>query len=242
MACEQYHEALIEVALGARELHPGSELSAHLERCAACRGEMDAQRRLAAAIDLGVAAKVAAEPSPEFAERIRQRISCESAPAPAWWLGVRAAWMPLTAGALAVALLVFWLARREVVSPLHPGPQVVQVQKPSSSIPATPQASSNPGAPPHENSASVPVHASRASRGSRAVQSNRTTEPEVLVFPGEREAVLQFYALLRSGRADFASLMASAASLEIPEITIQPLEVKPLPESAAERRTNGTGR
>lgn len=229
MACERYHETLIEVALGVRQLHAERELSAHLEYCADCRRDLDAQRRLAAAIDLGVAASVAAEPSPEFVARIRQRIASEPAPAPAWWLGIRATWMPLTVGALAVVMLAFWLARRQSESPLHSAPEIAHVQRPSSGTQATPPANSNAASPPPTNSSATSLDVKRAPRGTRRVQIVRTTEPEVLVPPGEREAVLKFYAMVRSGRTDASALVAPASdTLEIKELKIAPLAVPAL--------------
>jgi hypothetical protein len=227
MACDRHHEALIEVALGARELHPGSELSAHLAGCTNCRSELDAQRRLAAAIDSGVAASVDAEPSPAFAARVHQRIAAETAPAPAWWQGIRTAWMPLAVGVLTVVLLAFWLARRQPIPPPHPGPEIARVQQPST--PMTSQASSNLGTPPHGNAASVSVHTSRSPHDRRVLQTPRTNDPEVIVFPGEREAVLKFYTIVRNGRTDASALVVPASdTLEIKDLKIAPLEVPAL--------------
>jgi hypothetical protein len=226
MACERHHEALIELALGAHKLRLESELSEHLESCAACRRDLDAQRRLAAAINLGVAASVAAEPSPEFAARIRQRIASEPAPVPAWGQGIRVAWVPLTAGALAVVLLAFWLARRQPVSPLHPTPDIVRVQPPSTSDPVPPQSGGNGATLPPKHLNSNLVAANPGPLGRRTVQIARTTEPEVIVFPGERDAVLQFYAAMRSGRTDVSSLLAAPPlEIKIKDLEVPPLEV-----------------
>ncbi|HWQ03294.1 MAG TPA: hypothetical protein VNL38_02335, partial [Candidatus Nitrosotenuis sp.] len=72
MSCAEYKDRLLDFALdAARE---DAALLAHLKSCAACREELEAQRRIASAMDRALAEEVAAEPSPEFPARVRRQI------------------------------------------------------------------------------------------------------------------------------------------------------------------------
>jgi hypothetical protein len=228
MACERYKVSLADAALGELERVPEAELRAHLENCAACRTAFDAERRLVAAIDWGVAASVAAEPSPELAARVRQRIEAVRVPARPWfagsWIG---RWVPAAAGALVVlALVTMWLARRE---PARPG-------KPESAknVPSQHHSQSGAGVPGESVTPRVlPVQPVGSAAGSRRPHIVRkvvlkAAEAEVLVPPGQREAILRLYEAVRSGRADAASLLAERGSLEPVALKIAPLEVAAL--------------
>jgi len=56
----------------------------------------------------------------------------------------------------------------------------------------------------------------------------KAVEAEVLVPPGQQEAILQLYEAVWSGRADAASLLAERGSLELVALKIAPLEVAAL--------------
>ncbi|HLE35927.1 MAG TPA: hypothetical protein VI699_02150, partial [Candidatus Acidoferrales bacterium] len=83
MDCRRFSEKLADAALEPGELRDAG-LAAHLEICAACRQELEAQRRLAQAMDLGLSAAVSAEPSPSFAAAVRVRLEAEPAPRGSW--------------------------------------------------------------------------------------------------------------------------------------------------------------
>ena len=51
---------------------------------------------------------------------------------------------------------------------------------------------------------------------------------EVIVPPGQREAVLRLVNALRTGRVDAASLIRTSQPGEVAPLAITPLEVKPL--------------
>ena len=238
MACERYKVSLADAALGELEPAPEAELRAHLENCAACRAAFDAERRLVAAIDWGVAASVAAEPSPELAARVRQRIEAVRVPARPWfagsWIG---RWVPAAAGALVVlALVTMWLARRE---PARPG-----TPESAKNVPSQHHSQSGARVPDESVTPRVrPVGSAAGSRRPHIVRKVvlKAAEAEVLVPPGQREAILQLYEAVRSRRADAASLLAKRGSLEPVALKIAPLEVaaldldsKPL-EAASDR-------
>jgi Putative zinc-finger len=211
MLCERYREWMIPAALGGLPSQRGRELQAHVAECAPCRAEFERVKALTGAVDRGVAASANAQPSPDLAARVRARIA-ESPEASSFW--PFAWWMPLAAGALAAAaVLALWL---------RPG------------VPATPRQRASP-----VTAISVPAEPSRT-RPSRAVVTrmphlNSRITPEsvarlqVLVQPGEWNAVVRFAAAVKQGRVDGRPLVAAAeksrAELGVKELQIAPLEI-----------------
>ncbi len=228
MDCERYRKNLTDIALGAMESRRQAEFAAHLAVCAGCHAALERERRLLAAIDIGIAASVAAEPSPEFAARVRQRLEQKSLSARSRF----STWVPATAVALVVlGVVAVWLARRRPVVPGTPEPPAVaSQQRPTVTAPAAEAASRARPSRPTEQAA-TPRGATPA-RGHLKQVVAQVAEPEVLVPPGQHEAVLQLYAALRSGRVDPASLVAPSAPLEPAELKIAPLEVPKLEEEA----------
>ncbi len=234
MDCERYKGNLSAAALGEPEPRHEAEFAAHLAVCAACRAALDDEQGLLEAIDRGVAASVAAEPTAEFAARLRRRLDQERLPTRSWFAG----WVPVAAGALAIlALVALWLARRPPILPGTEPPRTAgRQQGPPSEEPAragkTPRGGRS--APPFEQAA-TPGGKGSAFRGKRAAAA-RMAVPEVLVPPGQREAVLQFYNAVGSGRVDSASLLAPPPPLEPAKLKIVPLEVAKL-DSDSDRRS-----
>ena len=64
--------------------------------------------------------------------------------------------------------------------------------------------------------------------------------PEVIVQPGQMEAVMQFAQMLNSGQIDGAKLLADLKAADQP-LEVQPLEIKPLVIAPLEtpKPTNG---
>ncbi len=225
MGCERYKESVVEAALGAIPPRQRAELDAHLTGCSDCRAALERQRRLLTAIDAGLAAQFAGEPSPEFAVRVRQRVEQEQAPGNALQ-----GWIAVAAGALAVLVLVaVWFGRPSPTkvpkSGLARGIQVAPSQGQHASVALT--------APTPEQSApsgrQVPTH-SAAGRGLRLTGplAASSAVPEVLVPAGQQEAVLRLYAVLQSGRVDAALLLAPHAPLKTAELNIPLLELDEL--------------
>lgn len=224
MDCKRYKENLAAAALGALEPRREAEFSAHLAACAACRAALDDERRLLHIIDRGVAASVAAEPSAEFVTRVRRRLDQEPLPTHSWFVG----WVPAAAGALAVLVLAaLWLARRPPVLPgtAEPPRSAEGRQRPSREEP------SPAGKTPGGARSALPVEQAATPRGQGSAihlkrqVGARTARPEVLVPPGQRAAVLQFYEAVGSGRVDTALLLVPPPPLKPPKLEIAPLEM-----------------
>ncbi len=212
MDCRRFAETLTQAAI-----EPGrprdAALDAHLAACAACRQEFHARQRLAQAMDAGLLASVSETPSPGFAAKVRARLAEQSSPRASWFSG----WVPVAAGALAVVvLMVSWLALREAPAPPAASDPVV-ISRP---------APRHPGhAAPGQLASAAPSKPHRA-RQARTVsaRSLRRREPEVIVPPGQREAVLRFYAAVLRRRTDASWALEEMKPLVVAELTIPPLE------------------
>jgi anti-sigma factor RsiW len=220
MGCKPYKEILTDAALGALEPSRETEFAAHLARCEACRAALDRERHLLAAINFGIEASVAAEPSPEFLARMRRRLEEEQLPMRLWFSG----WVPIAVGALAaLALVTVWIARRSAVGPV-----------------ATETAQTAPSQQPlatKGNSATEKVRAELESLpGGHATRqlTTRATDPRALAPPGEQAAVLRLYEAVQKRSIDTASLLASPvpsepSSLEFAPLEVASLEIRPMP-------------
>jgi hypothetical protein len=223
MACERYQGALTDLAAGAPAA-PG--LEAHLVGCAACRQELDALRRALALVETDLRQLLETEPSPALAARIR-RAAAEPLVSPAWRPG-RVLQVVAAAALLAVALVV--TRGRE------PGPEPARAvdthpppanETPSPGPAARPAATALPSAVASASASSVAVPHPRASTRPLA-----PPETEVLVPPGEAEALLRLVALLDRDRVAppvmGAAGQASPDLAELRPIDIAPLEIVPL--------------
>jgi hypothetical protein len=239
MGCKQYTEIIAEAALEAARPAREAELRAHLAGCAACRAALEAQKLLVAAIDRDVAASVAAEPSPDFAARVRVAVEVEHARANYW---VRT-WMTAAAGALAVfALVATWTVRRGLFP--HKGSEAAaQVQlRPSPSEPA-PRTEDAPLAVVASPSGAHQTGTRRAGRGERVTRglAARAAASAVIIPRGQEEAVLRLYLVLQSGRAELSPAPGESDSPAPEELKIIPLDVSPLETEAPGRPGGRTG-
>jgi len=234
MACRLYEKDLIDLALGVIEPAREGKLRAHLDTCPSCGERLAVQRQLISAVDRGVSASVAADPSPDFVARIRRRVAAESASAGSWWTllipdGLRR-WGAIPAAACAVLILTLaiWSVRRQpaTLHTLAPS-EIARTHSTTQSMPDASQTATQ--APNHVAALSSPFrpHATKRTGLHQTILSARP-EPEVIVPSGQREAVLQLVAALRAGRVDGASLAATPSSMDFPELKIDPIEVLPL--------------
>jgi hypothetical protein len=189
-----------------------------------------------ASIDRGLATLVAEKPAGDFAAHVRQRIAQEGVTTRPWFAG----WMPVSAAALALVVLVGVLTigrppRPPRTADVTPPAQVAPIEKAGAVAP--PEVT--PTEPPRTIAIGRPPR-----RGTMAVHR----EPEVLVPRGEMAAVILLYNANWNGKADGASLTAQVApmsenlkpliiaELKIPALEVVPLESGEQPKGPSENR------
>ena len=248
--CRKFEKSLLDAALGPLAPERERDLHAHIAQCEPCRKAYQHACDLSALVDRGVASLVAGEPSPHFAARLRARIANEQ-PEPRFaWLE----WKPVAA-ALALASVLAVAGIVWITTHRNPAPTAVSSAREIASVrtassPVGPAANPHSGTPagsqPRSSlSARPPTEHGRAGSsqpaqpGDVAVarlvprrpgadrRANSLAEPEVIVPPGQLEAVMQLAAAIRSGRIDGKQLLAAQKDMDKP-IDIPPLEIKPI--------------
>lgn len=234
--CAQVRELMSDAAFGPLSGRRNAAFETHLLNCARCREEFRRVQTLLQAIDSGVSASVAAEHSPQLVANVRQAIAEQSNRAREWW--PRSAW--LTAAGVCAALAICFLAVR--TSRNTQQPDLYRAAHPANTPLAQNGAATTPNIiPPRElaNSRSPRKSAVAAHRAAVRVP-DPVAEPQVIVEPGQMQAILQLVAATRRSRIDGAELLAGqkkvADPLEIQPLTIAPLQIADLngePEPSA---------
>ncbi len=221
--CEKYGDWMRDAALGALAPRREREMLAHVDDCEACRKSYEDARELASVVDRGLESLVAGEPSPHFAARLRARIAEEpSAARSAWFI-----WRPAGAALALAALIATVVFFRGSPQQANPRPTSALI-RPESSSKASPSALNEPSPRSHALAGRSMVAASRAPhRQLVAGHEPPRHDPEVIVPPGQLEAIMQFAAEIHSGRIDGKQLIAAQKDMNKP-IEIQPLEIKPI--------------
>jgi hypothetical protein len=222
MACRRYRDALVELAAGAPA---AAGLEEHLAGCDECRAELASLRRALGAVDAGLAELATAEPAPGFDARLRAAVSAAEAAADRTGLRLWPALVAAAAVLVAVALVV-GRAPQPAVRPA-PGrdPRAARVEPtPTLPLPEPPAP-----APASGRAAPAPSRAAVAASGSR--------EPEVLVPPGQVEALVRLASFVQRERLAPPGLLSTGqppADLAVPPpIDIRPLEIVPLDPAEA---------
>lgn len=220
MSCERYRAWMIDAAADELPENRRTELENHARECAACRQELQRVRTLLAAIDLGVTAQSAAEPSPRLMEQLRQRIRDEALVAP-WW---NTRWVPaLACAAVLIVTASVWTlwprtgARHEMTA-ISVAPSPVQAGRPATVVTAKPKIT------PGRRGSMVALTRPARKPNARRIDRQRAAPeiPEVIVEPGQMEAILRFEEALNAHQKDGAKLLADLKGAD------QPLEIKPL--------------
>lgn len=205
MRCERYEQDLTVGAAGGT-ITPG--LETHLEGCAACRDQLAEKRALLGHIDQVLTSHLGVEPSPALRRRVMARVVQARAERRRWapWAAAAA----LAAG-LGMALVAGGLTRRSPDTSSEPvaatGPNVPAggTTKPESPVPV-------PSVP---TGVAVTPHVVR--RGPPPVaRSAAAPEPEVLVPPGQGEALRRFAESLREDAGTARPLLGATATVEGP--------------------------
>ncbi len=236
--CAQFRECMADAALSGSLQ---ADFDAHLCECAACREDFHRLQTLLQAINDGLSASVAAEPSPQLIADVRQRIAEYQYHAPAWRR--QRAWLTAVSACAALAILLF------AARTLHKFNQSLPNDAPSpiaaSSTPSRATAPLNHG-PAVESATSAPPRKPAplfARHTSPRALHRAAPEPEIIVEPGQMQAVLEFAAALQSGQIDGVKLLAdqkqAAEPLEIKPLVIAPLKIAALADDAAPPASGG---
>jgi hypothetical protein len=227
MSCERYKTVIVEAAASGEV---GPPLRLHLEGCAECRAALADEQSLFSAIDASLSQRMNASPSPEFIPRIRSVVDLENSGWSVRGSNVWFRWLPIAGATVAACLALLFFVRHHSVAP--------ERQQPVANVLA-PEMAETQVRPPKAGSEHEPALRSMAGTmkrpAKRGLQSNADRiEPEILVSPEERVALVQFVAGL-SKRREIALALARPAPFEPqPEtppggpLEIAKLEVPPL--------------
>jgi len=229
MDCQKYQDALNAAALGAESGADAQAFRLHLEICEACRREFARRREFLGNLDLRLRAQFEAVPSADFNARLRRRIAAESERAPRPALS----WLPLLAGAAALAALLAFLHYRGVFSPHPRDANLVHIASAPGAQPSQAAAADHPSVPVYANSAATP--SASVTPLPHPVAATPSTPPALKVRINRQElyATVRFSQALADGRIDATALLSAAKSadesagakpLEIPLIEMKPIE------------------
>lgn len=223
MDCKRYEKWLTNAAIEALDPQRQRELEAHVTVCRKCRAQLERERTLLRGIDSALVQSANVELPARFAGRVKVRLAEERA---APWLPAHA-WVPVTAGALALALLLAWF-----------GPHPARLRGPASKRPEAREMALVKNQPPGVRVQKSEVRnqkseVERLHAGMRSAHHGQHGHavPKVLVDKNQWAAVVQLYNAIWSGRVDGASLLAKPdddASAALKPMEIKPLEVTKL--------------
>ena len=205
-----------------------AELRAHASCCAACARELEAARALATAIKGTIETMVSGEPRPEFAARLRARLSAEQEPS-RWSRVPRFA---VGAGLAAAALLAALLIRAPMREPARPA-SAAGGQQTIGPGPAVSAPFARAERLPEASDSRAKVRAARAGRS--------TALPfEVLVPPNQLAAALELNDAVNAGRVDGERLVELAQQPASP-LKWESLEIEPLDHASEGAVTPASG-
>jgi anti-sigma factor RsiW len=214
-----------------------SDFEGHLHECAACREEFRRVQTLMHAIDERISAGVAAEPSPQFIANLRQQIEAQPSHTSIWW--TRNAWLTVAA-ACGVFAILFFAARLA-----HRPGQLLRgnVSRPIASPPARIAPLPSRAAVEGVTSASSPSRALAAAHHASSRALGHSPEPEVIVEPGQMQAIFQLVAATQRHEVNGSNLLntekKAADSFQIKPIVIAPLKISVLEDEQESPSSNG---
>src|SRR5215469_1854562 len=230
--CAQIRERMLDAASNSLSGTLRASFDAHLAGCAACTTEFRRVQTLLQAIDHRVSASVAAEPSPRLMANVRREIAAQPGRVRPWWS--RSVWLTAAGACAALALLMLTLRFVHKFNSPAQGHVAVSIHSPS---PAKSTAHPRLNATIESAAAAQPrkqagTHVHRLS-GSGVHQN--FAEPEVIVQPGQMQAVLQLVSAAQKREIDGANLLDSQKTsepFEIKPLTIAPLKISALKDDS----------
>jgi hypothetical protein len=216
------------------------EFDEHIGDCVACRAEFARIESLLGRIDQSLRAELAVEPSPKLVLSVRESIAAEEtqkARLAAGWLGWNSWLSAAGVCAVVVALLIFMVAHRANRPDGHfaAHPQIANAAP--ARVPEPPRRSASAENTPLRAPAHVREIKPRlafARRESPRIPAHQSTEPEVIVQPGQMQAILQFVAEMQKGKVNGTEIEEGMKAAE------KPLEIKPLNIAPLETSQGGT--
>lgn len=229
--CVQAREAITSAASGALSSGAWADFQAHLLHCAACRDEFRRVQMLFRAIDAGVSASVAPGPSPRLVANVRQAIA--EHPVREWGWRPRSRW--LSAAGVCAVLAICLFAVRTLRNSHGPRNTRNAVNAPS---PAGDAVTRTPVAPIElVRSAPARKPGLAALHGSVRTPRDHVAAPEVIIEPGQMQAILRLASAARRGEIEGADPLASEKKATDP-FQIEPLTIAPLKIYALGDRSN----
>lgn len=232
--CAQIREQMPDAASASLADGILAAFNAHLRGCAACAKEFFRMQTVAQAINRNLSARFSTEPSPQLVPNVQRQIIAQPCPE-VWW---RQRIVQLTAIGVFAALAIFIIAARS----LHefeksPHDRVAAlVSAPPALTPAVhPRLNAGIEAAPSRPLRLTLTFARHASL--RASHGNDGAAPEVIVEPGQMQAILRFAAAMQRGQIDGAQFLADQKTIseppEIKPLTVAPLKIAPLDADSA---------
>lgn len=222
--CAQVREQLFDAATDAPCGSNRAALDAHLADCPACAKEFHDARVLTQAIDQSLSARLAVEPSPQLISNVRREIAEQSHGVAWWWQP--SAWLTAVGVCAALAVLIFAVRSVSQIDRATRDHATAAINAPSTwkgvahPRPSKPIETAANGQPHQPALAAVP-------HVSRRTPHRKAAEPEVIVEPGQMQAILRLAAATQSGEIDGTKVLDNQEKLDEP-LEIQPLVIVPL--------------
>lgn len=235
--CGRVRVWMSDAACGSLSESRRGEFEEHIGDCAACRAEFQRMENLLGKIDQSLRATLSVEPSPQLLSNVRHELAAQPR-REASWIGKNRWLAPAGAcAALAVLLIAVALHRgnqQQRSYALHPP----VVNSARARVPAAPTSSA-----PESAKHIAPVNSSRRHarhpelalahqvRPRNSSCHAKREMPEVIVQPGQMQAILQFVAEMQNGKINGAEIVRGIQEAQKP-LQIKPLEIAPLDASA----------
>ncbi len=245
--CARFHEQMLDATSASLSGALLAAFDAHLCDCAACRDEFRRVQSSVQKIDQTLSVSLTAEPSAQLVANVRknilQDINAQPHGAAAWrrW----SAWATAAGVCAAFAILLF-VARtsHKFNQPVRNSAVAQTSASPNSKLTAHPALN-----PPFDAASLSPHLRNPAFRLARHTSPRaphaKAVEPEIIVEPGQMQAILQLVAATQRGQSNGANLLnidkKAVEPLEIKPIVIAPLKIAPLDNEAAPASSKGEG-
>ena len=210
MDCRRIQAALSEAAARGE---PEAKLARHLETCVSCGAELQRLRTVVLQLERQLEAELAVEVPAELAARVRQRLA-EVPPSH----GVSFVWAGAAGLVLALVVAFALVVARSELPIRAPEATSAKVERPPAPVPRTAE---------RETSVMVSTRSTVATEPTPAPPAP-TTQPDVLVPPGQEAAILVFHQRSRDGRLILSVKRSAKPLTDSPRLHISPLESTPL--------------